>query len=84
MPTVFNQNGYRFFFYSDEMSGMRLEPVHIHVKKDNKEAKFWISPVSLAYNEGFSRSDLRDIEWLVFENTKLIQEKWDDHFKGIL
>ncbi len=66
------------------MSGMRLEPVHIHVKKENKEAKFWISPVSLAYNEGFSRSDLKDIERLVIENVGIIEEKWNDHFKGLL
>ena len=83
MPTVFNQNGFRFFFYSDEMSGLQLEPVHIHVKKERKEAKFWVSPVSLAYNEGYPRSDLQDIERLVIENAGLIQEKWDEHFKGI-
>ena len=65
------------------MSGNRLEPVHIHVKKEKYEAKFWINPVSLAYNEGFSRSDLREIEWLILENTNLIQEKWDEHFKGL-
>lgn len=82
MPTVFKANGFRFFFYSDEMSGLRLEPVHIHIKKENKEAKFWVSPVSIAYNEGFSRSDLNDIENLVKENVNLICEKWNDHFKG--
>jgi hypothetical protein len=40
MPTVFHERGFRFFFYSDE--GSPLEPVHIHVVRDEAEAKFWL------------------------------------------
>ncbi|MCP4109321.1 MAG: DUF4160 domain-containing protein [Desulfobacteraceae bacterium] len=32
--------GYRFFFYSNE--GNPLEPLHIHVRKGEAVAKFWI------------------------------------------
>ena len=38
MPTVFKQNGYRFFFFSNE--GNPLEPCHIHVRKNNSLEKF--------------------------------------------
>ena len=26
------------------------EPTHVHVKRDNKLAKFWLAPVRMAYN----------------------------------
>ena len=53
MPTVFRERGFRFFFYSNE--GSPREPIHIHVEKDDVEAKFWLHPeVCLAYNEGYN------------------------------
>jgi len=49
--TVFLERGFRFFFYSNE--GSPREPLHIHVEKDNLEAKFWLIPeVRVAYNDG--------------------------------
>lgn len=52
MPNVFRERGFRFFFYSDE--GSPHEPVHIHVVKDNLEAKFWLNPtVRVADNKGY-------------------------------
>lgn len=42
MPTVFYKKGYRFFFYSNDH-----KPIHIHIEKENKTAKFEISPVLL-------------------------------------
>jgi hypothetical protein len=37
MPTVFTQNGFRFFFYSNEHT-----PIHVHVRKGDGEAVFEI------------------------------------------
>jgi hypothetical protein len=28
----------------------RTEPVHVHVRRDQKEAKFWLAPVDLGWN----------------------------------
>jgi hypothetical protein len=42
MPTVFRYRELPFFFYSNE--GTPREPVHIHVEKDDREAKFWLYP----------------------------------------
>ena len=36
MPTVFRQDGFRFFFYSNE--GDPREPVHVHAMKGAGEA----------------------------------------------
>lgn len=51
MPKVFEINGYRFFFFSNE--GDPREPCHIHVRRGNGLAKFWIDPeIRLQRNEG--------------------------------
>ena len=41
MPTVLRIGPYRFGFYASD----RNEPSHVHVKRERKEAKFWIDPV---------------------------------------
>ncbi len=64
MPTVLRIGPYRFHFYSREPD----EPPHIHVERDDLEAKFWLKPVSLAANHGFNTAELRDIERLVEEH----------------
>ena len=46
MPTVLRIGPYRFHFYSRENN----EPPHIHVTREEMEAKFWLRPVSLANN----------------------------------
>ena len=48
MPTVLLIKGYRFFFFSNE----RNEPIHIHIEKAEKYAKFWIDPLFVAINYG--------------------------------
>jgi hypothetical protein len=54
MPTVFRIGPYRFHFYSRE----NREPPHVHVTRDDCEAKFWLRPVGLASNDGFRRPEL--------------------------
>lgn len=64
MPTVMRIGPYRFHFYSRENS----EPAHVHVSRDDYEAKFWLQPVTLAANYGFRSAELRDIRRLVDEH----------------
>lgn len=60
MPVVFRYRGFTFFFYSNE--GTPREPVHIHVEKDDNEAKFWLMPeVRVAYNDGYDARTLREL-----------------------
>jgi hypothetical protein len=79
VPQIFRERGFRFFFYSDE--GSPREPVHVHIEKDDLEAKFWLLPnVALAYNDGY---DARTLRWLlqtVEARKREIQEAWDEHF----
>ena len=76
MPTVLRLGPYRFYFYSHESS----EPPHIHVDRDNLSAKFWLNPVQLARNLGFSAKDLRAIEGMVVAHQQELQEKWYGYF----
>ncbi|MFZ2445097.1 MAG: DUF4160 domain-containing protein [Syntrophobacteraceae bacterium] len=52
-PVVLRTGPYRFYFYSHEPN----EPPHVHIDRDDQSAKFWLSPVSLAYNlDGFVKT----------------------------
>lgn len=76
MPTVLQVGPYSFIFFSSDKG----EPAHIHVKRDQQLAKFWLSPVSLAKNRGFKDHELNAISRLVKENEQTILEAWHDYF----
>jgi hypothetical protein len=79
MPVVLRRDGFRFFFYSNE--GNPLEPPHVHVRRSDAEAKFWLKPdVALARNDGFDATTLRRIAKLVTENKKLLEAAWHEYF----
>jgi len=66
---------YRFHFYSREGN----EPPHIHVARENMEAKFWLRPVLLAANYGFPAAELSRIQRLVEEHCETLTNayiKW--------
>jgi hypothetical protein len=76
MPTVLRSGPYRLYFYSHEPN----EPPHVHVDHDASSAKFWLDPVSLARNLGFSGHELRRIERIVRENQLELLEAWNGWF----
>lgn len=61
MPRIFSEAGFTGRFYMADLN----EPIHIHVYKDGKEAKFWASPISCASTGGFSRQELQRAEALI-------------------
>ncbi|MBK8575412.1 MAG: DUF4160 domain-containing protein [Elusimicrobia bacterium] len=79
MPKIFEWNGYRFFFFSNE--GIPREPCHIHVKKGEHLAKFWVEPmISLASSFDMSGRELRELEGVIEENSTLIRRSWNEYF----
>jgi len=74
MPEVFRKFGFVFFFYSNEGQ----EPMHIHTRKANGFAKFWIEPVELDFAQGMKIADLKMAEQLITENLELIKQKWNE------
>lgn len=75
-PTVFREQGYRFYFFSREESRR-----HVHVHGSGGEAKFWLEPeVRLAKNYGFSRAQLAKIGKMVEEHHDELINAWDIFF----
>lgn len=76
MPTVLRVGAYRFFFYA----GDRDEPMHIHVERDDKIAKFWLDPVRLQSSGGFSRLEVSKIHTIIEKNHSKLMEAWHEYF----
>jgi len=76
MPTLKGIPGpYRFFFYSFDCN----EPMHVHVQRERDFCKFWINPLALARNQGFSAKDLNTIREIIARNRDRIMEDWNGH-----
>jgi hypothetical protein len=79
MPVIFRYKSYRFFFYSNE--GSPREPIHVHVRGSDGEAKFWLYPmVHLGGSDGFDAGTLRELAEVVEQNVALIERAWNEHF----
>ena len=75
-PTIFREDGFRFFFFSREESRL-----HVHVTCADGEAKFWLEPtLELAQNHGLSDRQLRATENLVRKHENDIRSAWHEHF----
>jgi len=76
MPTIRSVSGaYRFYFYSFDCD----EPPHVHVQRDRRVAKFWLDPLTLASNRGFSDRDLAAARRIIFERRPQMMEAWREH-----
>lgn len=65
----------KYYFWSNEGS----EPPHIHVRKGDAFAKYWLGPpLWLAHNTGFRGKELLFIEKAIEEHRELILEKWNE------
>lgn len=72
MPVVFRHKGYRFFFYSNE--GEPQEPLHIHVRKGESVAKFWLEgETGIAESYGFDSQELSELLKIAIKNRKMIK-----------
>ena len=77
-PTVFREDGYRFFFFSREETR-----IHVHIYCGDGEAKFWLEPqIELAGNYGLSRQQLQAIENIIEERQNEIRNAWQKYFQS--
>ncbi len=77
MPTVLNEQGFRFFFWSNEND----EPTHIHVAKGGAEGKIWLEPVvKVAYMHGFTSKEKKIINSIAASNLLTFKQKWNEYF----
>ncbi len=76
MPTVKNISGpYRLFFYSFDCN----EPMHVHVRREKIVCKFWLDPITLCENHGFTPKELNRIRKIIQINLNKIVEAWHEH-----
>jgi hypothetical protein len=54
--------------------------MNIHVEQAEGYAKFWLTPVTLAFNVGFRSGELRDLHALIEEHRSRFEEAWREHF----
>lgn len=75
-PTIFREDGFRFFFFSREEPRM-----HVHVHCADGEAKFWLEPrIELAQNYRLNDRQLRAAEDLIRKHENDIRAAWNKHF----
>lgn len=76
MPIVFTQDGFSFFFYSNDHT-----PIHVHVRKGGGEAVFEVEDeIVLRESVGLKTKELRKAEGLAESHRELIIQKWHEHF----
>ena len=74
MPTIFEKEGYRFFFYSNDH-----EPIHVHVRRGGGEAVFSMEEeVALRESSGLKVAELARAQELAQQNKRLIIERWHE------
>jgi hypothetical protein len=78
MPTVLRSGPFRFFFYAGDGG----EPPHVHVERDDCEAKFWLDPVRLERSHGYSRKEVNRIQVLIEQHQQQLLESWNEFFRG--
>lgn len=75
MPTVLVIDGFRFFFYSNE-----IERMHIHVEFDGKEIKIWLDTFEIARSDEIPFHKQNLIVKLVRKNEKRLKKAWIAYF----
>ena len=82
MPTILMILRWRFFFYANE----RAEPIHVHCRKGDAEAKYWLDIQGFeameahAYN--LSPGDKKTVRRIIFEHFDYIVTEWNKFQEG--
>jgi hypothetical protein len=75
VPKIFEQDGYRFFFYSNEH-----RPIHVHVRYGSGEAVFEVEQgIELRESLGLKMRELARAQELAETHRELIIQKWHEH-----
>ena len=74
MPTLLNQNGFKFFFYANEH-----EPKHIHIMKNEGFAKVELKNLTVVQNY-LKAKDLKLALEIIEKNKSEFERIWDEWF----
>ena len=78
MPTLLRIGPCQFFFYA----GDGAAPPHVHVGRDNGEAKFLLDPIRLERSYRFGRKEVNRIRAIVEQHQVDLLESWHEFFRG--
>ena len=57
--------------------------MHIHVIKDDKEAKFWLEPdVEVAYKGDFNQHEINQLQLIVENDADYFKQQYQLHIGG--
>jgi hypothetical protein len=74
VPKLFERDGYRFFFYSNEH-----RPIHVHIRYGSGEAVFEVeNEVTLRESAGLKVQELTRAQALAEEHRNFIIQKWHE------
>lgn len=73
VPVILREKGYEFSFFMSDLG----EPIHVHVRRERKQAKFWIDPVAPAWVRGYREHELNEIERIIGHNRAYIRKAWE-------
>ena len=75
MPTLLRENGYRFFFFSDEHL-----PKHVYIEKADKYLKVELEALKIIDNYRMTSKEAREIMQIVEKYKQFFLESWDEYF----
>jgi hypothetical protein len=76
VPKIFEQEGFRFYFYSNEHT-----PIHVHVRYAGGEAIFIVEDgIELRESSGLKVRELKRAQELAEEHRAVIVSKWNEFF----
>ena len=76
MPTIHREGPYRFQFYASDWN----EPPHLHVMRDDMDAKIWLNPVRVQSRGGFRPVEINRIVRIIEERQQQFLGEWHDRF----
>lgn len=74
LPTLLNQDGFKFFFYANEH-----EPKHIHVMKNEGFAKIELANLIVVQNY-LKPKDLKSALEIIAKHQNEFERRWDEWF----
>ncbi|MFZ2889081.1 DUF4160 domain-containing protein [Sulfuricurvum sp.] len=75
MPTLLRENGYRFFFFSDEHL-----PKHVHVEKSDKYIRIELETLKVTDSYQMTSKEIREVVGLVEKHRENFLEGWNEYF----
>jgi len=75
MPTLLRENGYRFFFFSDEHL-----PKHVHIEKSDKYMRVELENLKVTDNYHMTSKEIREVMRMIEKHKQLFLEGWDGYF----